>query len=272
MFFIMSTSPSFSAYKKSPYRSIKHNTYFSVYDHLFSKFRNKKIVFIEIGVLAGGSLFMWRNFFGSKARIIGVDMNPDAKKWEKYGFEIFIGSQSDENFWRNFREKIGKIDIVLDDGGHTYDQQIITTEMLLENIKDGGLLVIEDTHTSYMKGFGATKYSFINYTKNMIDKINRRFSKLSDDKNEKRIWSIEIFESIVAFCVNKKHSSLVSEPTDNGGKNDNSIDYRYEDNQAIKDLEYINKFLKYIPGFKFIIKQLKFFLLKVNSKSKIFFR
>jgi len=268
----MSTSPSFSAYKKSPYRSIKHNTYFSVYDHLFSKFRNKKIVFIEIGVLAGGSLFMWRNFFGSKARIIGVDMNPDAKKWEKYGFEIFIGSQSDENFWRNFREKIGKIDIVLDDGGHTYDQQIITTEMLLENIKDGGLLVIEDTHTSYMKGFGATKYSFINYTKNMIDKINRRFSKLSDDKNEKRIWSIEIFESIVAFCVNKKHSSLVSEPTDNGGKNDNSIDYRYEDNQAIKDLEYINKFLKYIPGFKFIIKQLKFFLLKVNSKSKIFFR
>lgn len=272
MFFIMSTSPSFSAYKKSPYRSIKHNTYFSVYDHLFSKFRNKKIVFIEIGVLAGGSLFMWRNFFGSKARIIGVDMNPDAKKWEKYGFEIFIGSQSDENFWRNFREKIGKIDIVLDDGGHTYDQQIITTEMLLENIKDGGLLVIEDTHTSYMKGFGATKYSFINYTKNMIDKINRRFSKLSDDKNEKRIWSIEIFESIVAFCVNKKHSSLVSEPTDNGGKNDNSIDYRYEDNQAIKDLEYINKFLKYIPGFKFIIKQLKFFLVKVNSKSKIFFR
>ena len=268
----MNNSPSFSAYKKSPYRSIKHNTYFSVYDHLFSKFRNKKIVFIEIGVLAGGSLFMWRNFFGSKARIIGVDMNPDAKKWEKYGFEIFIGSQSDENFWRNFREKIGKIDIVLDDGGHTYDQQIITTEMLLENIKDGGLLVIEDTHTSYMKGFGATKYSFINYTKNMIDKINRRFSKLSDDKNEKRIWSIEIFESIVAFCVNKKHSSLVSEPTDNGGKNDNSIDYRYEDNQAIKDLEYINKFLKYIPGFKFLIKQLKFFLVKVNSKSKIFFR
>ena len=78
----MKTSPSFSAYKKSPYRSIKHSTYFSVYDHLFSKFRNKKIVFIEIGVLAGGSLFMWRNFFGSKARIIGVDMNPDAKKWE----------------------------------------------------------------------------------------------------------------------------------------------------------------------------------------------
>jgi hypothetical protein len=106
----------------------------------------------------------------------------------------------------------------------------------------------------------------------MIDRINRRFSKLSVEKNETRVWSIEIYESIVAFCINKKQSSLVSEPTDNGGKNDNSVDYRYEDNQTVKDLEYINKFLKYIPGFKFLIIQLKFFLIKINSKSKVFFR
>ncbi len=50
--------------------------------------------------------FMWRNFFGSKARIIGIDMNPNAKKWEKHGFEIFIGSQSDKNFWRNLCKKL----------------------------------------------------------------------------------------------------------------------------------------------------------------------
>ena len=65
----MKSSSSFSAYKKSPYRSIKHTTYFSVYDHLFSKFRNKKIVFVEIGVLAGGSLFMWRNFLDQKQEL-----------------------------------------------------------------------------------------------------------------------------------------------------------------------------------------------------------
>jgi cephalosporin hydroxylase len=268
----MKNSPSFSAYIKSPYKSIKHNTYFNVYDHLFSKYRNKKIVFIEIGVLAGGSLFMWRNFFGSKARIIGIDMNPKAKKWERYGFEIFIGSQSDMNFWKNFCNKIGKIDIVLDDGGHTYDQQIITTEMLLENIKDGGLLVVEDTHTSYMKGFGEAKYSFINYTKNMIDRINKRFGKLSNNKNETRVWSIEIYESIVVFCINKKKANQTSVPTDNGGKDDKSTDYRYKDNKTIKNLDYINKFLKYIPGFKFIITQIKFFVVKINCKSKIFFK
>ena len=40
-----------------------------------------------------------------KARIIGVDLNQNAKKWEKYGFDIFIGDQSDPEFWSNFRKK-----------------------------------------------------------------------------------------------------------------------------------------------------------------------
>ena len=268
----MKNSRSFFAYKKSPYRSIKHTTYFGVYDHIFTKYKNKKITFVEIGILGGGSLFMWRKFFGPKARIIGVDMNPEAKKWEKDGFEIFIGSQSDKLFWTKFVKDVGKVDIVLDDGGHTYDQQIITTEMLLENLKDEGLLVVEDTHTSYIDGFGNEKYSFINYTKNMIDRINNRFSKFSGMKSEKRVWSVEIYESIVVFKINKKQTQIASEPTDNGGRNDQSTDYRYADNQTIKKLDYINKYLKYIPGCKFLINKLKFSFLRMNSKGKQFFK
>jgi len=57
---------------------------------------------VEIGVANGGSLFMWRSFFGKKARIIGIDFNPTAKKWEKYGFEIFIGNQAHSIFWNFF--------------------------------------------------------------------------------------------------------------------------------------------------------------------------
>ena len=138
----MKNTLSYQAYVKSPYRSVKHSTYFEIYDDLFKKYRGKNITFVEIGVLGGGSLFMWREFFGPEARIIGVDLNPNAKKWEEEGFEIFIGSQSDETFWKNFRETVGMVDVVLDDGGHTYEQQIVTTEMLLGNIKDCGLLVV----------------------------------------------------------------------------------------------------------------------------------
>jgi hypothetical protein len=96
------------SFNKSKYRSIKHSSYFRVYDQLFEKYVGKKFTFVEIGVLGGGSLFMWRNYFGPNARIIGVDLNPGAKKWESCGFEIFIGSQDDENFWNEFIKSVGK--------------------------------------------------------------------------------------------------------------------------------------------------------------------
>ena len=89
----------YKSYLKSPYRSIKHSTYFYGYEHFFSKYKETSITFVEIGVLGGGSLFMWRDYFGEKARIIGVDLNQNAKKWQKYGFEIYIGDQSDQDFW-----------------------------------------------------------------------------------------------------------------------------------------------------------------------------
>lgn len=81
---------------------------------------------------------MWRDYFGASARIIGIDLNPISKKWEKDGFEIYIGNQSDPLFWREIFEKIGDVDIVLDDGGHTYEQQIITAHECIPNIRDGG--------------------------------------------------------------------------------------------------------------------------------------
>ena len=85
-------STSLSAFKNSPRPSSKHTTYFSVYDHLFRNYRGKKITLVEVGILNGGSLFMWREFFGPDARIIGVDLNPEVVKFREYGFEIFVGS------------------------------------------------------------------------------------------------------------------------------------------------------------------------------------
>ena len=98
---------SFKFFKTSKYYSTKHKNYFKIYDHIFKKYIGKKIILVEIGVLSGGSLFMWKNFFEGNAEIIGIDLNPIAKKWEKYGFKIFIGNQSDPNFWRNFFKKVG---------------------------------------------------------------------------------------------------------------------------------------------------------------------
>ena len=169
---------SYKSFKKSKYFAIKHKNYFNIYDKLFNEYRNKNITFVEIGVFSGGSLFMWRDFFGKKAKIIGIDLNPDVKKFEKYGFKIFIGDQSKESFWKKFFSKIGKVDIVLDDGGHTNYQQIITTNCCVPNIKNNGILVVEDVHASFIKKkwYNPSKYSYINYCKKLIEDINTRFS------------------------------------------------------------------------------------------------
>jgi hypothetical protein len=243
----------FQSYLKSPYKSIKHTTYFRSYEHFFEKYRGKEFTFIEIGVLAGGSLFMWRDYFGPKARIIGIDLNPNAKKWEKYGFEIFIGNQSDELFWKKVLSKVDGIDVVLDDGGHTYEQQIITVESIVSAMNDGGLIVVEDTHTSYMDGFGPKEYSYINYVKSKIDQINFRFNFTNQFNNaERRIWSIEIVESMVAFKIDREASKEISKPISNNGKDDTAEDFRYDYDENVVLQKFYKtakklKFLEFIP-------------------------
>lgn len=245
-------SDSYQAYMRSPYRSIKHSTYFNAYDDLFSKYRGKKISFVEIGVFGGGSLFMWRDYFGPQARIIGIDLNPEAKAFEKHGFEIYIGSQSDENFWKEFIATVGPIDVALDDGGHTYLQQIATTEMLLPHIKDGGMMVVEDTHTSYMDGFGPRKFSFLKYVNILIDSINSRFSSLDSTKSNMRIFSIQCYESIVAFHVNVIKASLLSQPMSNNGIDTSSVNYVHHGNRLISITSAIPSWARELSRIKVI--------------------
>lgn len=241
---ILAKSASYGSYMKSEYLSIKHSSYFPVYDELFSEFRNKDITFVEIGVLNGGSLFMWRDFFGPKARIIGIDFNPAAKRWESEGFEIFIGSQSDPEFWSRFYESIGSVDIILDDGGHTNEQQIVTTVSSINHINNGGILVVEDTHTSYLSDFGnPSKWSFIQYSKNLIDVITTRFSGLKSSTNSliDLIHSVQFFESFVVFKIDRERCYL-SEPTTNGGVTDEAEDVRHK--HTI--LGNVNQFRSYV--------------------------
>ena len=168
---------------------------------------------------------------GPKARIIGIDLNPRAKKWEKEGFEIHIGSQSDPAFWKAFFESVGPVDVVLDDGGHTYVQQIVTVHSCMAYTNEGGMVVVEDTHTSYLKEFGyPTKYSFIEWTKRLIDNINSRFPEVnaSNLPYKESVYSITIFESFVSFKIHRNkcfESTLVT----NGGLSLNAEDFRYND-------------------------------------------
>ena len=153
----------------------KWEHYIDIYDLYFQKYRNTNVVFLEIGVAHGGSLQMWRKYFGDKALLIGVDINPECKQFETENTKIFIGSQQDQKFLSELMKQIPKVDILLDDGGHTMRQQITTFNMLYEHINADGIYVCEDLHTSYWSEYGGglkKKESFIEFSKNLIDYIH----------------------------------------------------------------------------------------------------
>jgi hypothetical protein len=270
-----SNSKLFEIYKSLNLASLKCDTYFQTYEELFNEYVGKEIVFVEIGVLHGGSLLMWKEYFGPKARIIGVDLDPKAKDLEKKGFEIFIGSQSDKFFWKNFYSEVGKIDVLLDDGGHESDQQIITVSEAVNNTNDNGTIVIEDVHTSYLKRFGnPSSVSFINYSKHLIDVINSRFPGV-ENKNEfkKKIYSVLFYNSIVALKINSKKSINSTIIKNSSTERTGVADQRTND--YFPSISYlINSkfsFLKELPVIKKIIRYL-FYTHNIFVKIRYYFK
>ena len=242
----------------------KWESYFNVYEKIFQSYKGKKITFVEVGVSTGGSLQMWRKYFGENARIIGVELNPEAKKLEADGFEIFIGNQSDPIFWKKFYEAVGKIDILLDDGGHKNIQQISTVHNSLPFINNNGLVVVEDTHASYLSEFKNPSYfSFINYCNKIIESIHRRCTALNKKTNiyADKIFSVNFYESITVFNIDseKCFSSSPIINKDNWGAETDQRDNEYFN----KTKEYIQQNLSFFDKFK-ILKKIKRKLLYKN--------
>lgn len=179
--------------------------FFEIYDRHFSKYRGKEVSILEIGVFQGGSLQMWKNYFGDKVKVYGIDINPKCKEFEEENIEIFIGSQSDRKFLKEVKSKIPKIDILLDDGGHTMSQQIITFEELFGHIKDNGVYLCEDLHTSYWLEYGGgykRRGTFIEYSKNFIDYLNAYHSEQFNFKVNgitKTVKSIHYYDSVIVI-------------------------------------------------------------------------
>lgn len=188
----------------------KFNHYFDIYERHFERFRNKDVVILEIGVSEGGSLQMWKDYFGSKAKIYGIDIEPNCKKFEEDGIEIFIGSQSDRKFLRSLTKLMPKVDIMIDDGGHTMLQQKVTYEELFGHIKEDGVYLCEDLMTSYWLEYGGghkRSNTFIEYSKNFIDYLNAHHSRqqsLRVNYFTKNVNSIHYYDGLIVIEKRKR--------------------------------------------------------------------
>ena len=191
----------------------KWDHYFEIYEKYFSRYVGQPVNILEIGISHGGSLQLWKKYFGDKVNVYAIDINPQCKKLEEEKVKIFIGSQSDKVFLQDVLKELPDLDIILDDGGHTMTQQIVSFESLYLKVKDGGFYIVEDTHTSYWHEFhGGLKKSnsFIEYSKNLIDSIyeshiaNKRGILITEIT--KHINCISFYDSIVVFEKQKRSS------------------------------------------------------------------
>ncbi len=124
----------------------KWEHYFDIYHRHFGKFRGLPTAILEVGVYGGGSLEMWRDYFGPEATLYGMDIQPATANLNAGGAKILIGDQADRAFWEDFRAKVPILDLVIDDGGHTPEQQMVTMQELLPHLQAGGVYLCEDVH------------------------------------------------------------------------------------------------------------------------------
>lgn len=145
--------------------------FLDVYDKLFTRIRNDSLSILELGILYGGSLRLWEEYFPN-SQIHGVDIS------SKYCLNTdritsHCGNYTDIKFLTSEFKDI-KFDIIIDDGEHSSDTQIKAFKMLYPYLKKNGLYIIEDIQT-----IDKDKEKFESLGGKIIDR--RNFKNLPDD-------------------------------------------------------------------------------------------
>jgi SAM-dependent methyltransferase len=203
----MSLWAEFLTNKGRPIHKWKH--YFPAYESHFGRYVNRPMKFLEIGCGAGGSLQMWKRYFGPHAMIVGIDINPGCAAFQEDQIAVRIGNQADPDFLNTLVDEFGTFDAVLDDGSHIMEHIAASFAFLYPRTAPDGIYMVEDLHTSYMQEYGGglrRAGTFIEFCKDMIDELNGDWVKggwrRPDDpppEFTRTTQSMHFYDSIVAF-------------------------------------------------------------------------
>lgn len=126
--------------------------YLRHYEKLFARWKSEPINLIEIGVFGGSSLDTWLDYF-DKATLVGIDINPGCKKFERDRVHVRIGSQEDPAFLQSVTAEF-KPTIIIDDGSHEAHHMIASFEALFPALAPGGVYIFEDLSFHFEDGVG----------------------------------------------------------------------------------------------------------------------
>lgn len=135
-------------------KSSKFHNYTKVYANYFNHIRKNSIKFLEIGIQKGNSVKLWESYFPN-AELHFIDIDDSFIKY--YSSRSLYHYVDQENFAEmdQLASSLGgNFDVIIDDGGHTMNQQIVSFQALFPYVNSGGLYIIEDLHTSYWREYG----------------------------------------------------------------------------------------------------------------------
>lgn len=218
----------------------KWTHYMPAYERHLQRFVDRPLTLLEIGCGEGGSLQMWKRYFGPYAHIVGVDIDPRCKDFEEEQISVRIGSQADERFLSELISEFGEFDVVIDDGSHTMEHVVTSFKYLYPRLDKNGVYIVEDLHTAYWAEYGGGLHrqgTFIELCKELLDELNAdwcRGALLPTDFTRSTL-SMHFYDSLAIFEKGRhqrKHAPRIGRVAKPGSQNDLRWSNQATDNEG----------------------------------------
>ena len=163
----------------------KWTQYFAVYREVFGGLSSRPMRILEIGVLNGAGLRLWKRYFSHPDTVVvGIDIQPACARFDSpnEGIRVRIGSQADPMFLQQVIKEFGPFDLILDDGSHRSSHMIASFNCLFaDGLKESGIYFVEDLHANYWPGWRDTRRSFLDVCKELVEHMHAHYQRGSPE-------------------------------------------------------------------------------------------
>lgn len=190
-------------------KSSKYHNYLSKYEFFLSRYHDQSITLLELGVLRGESLRMWKEFLRA-GRIIGVDIDERCKRYEEERIHVLIGDLAR----REFVDQLTDFNpsVIVDDASHKWSHQVNALCTLFPTLCEGGVYILEDITTSFLEeGYddaSISAYDFCSAVSECVTgntplwKTNHRYEvSILSKQIEKVASAVEMISFIYGSCI-----------------------------------------------------------------------
>jgi hypothetical protein len=203
----------------------KWTQYFAAYREVFGSLTSKRMRILEIGVLNGAGLQLWKKYFSHPDTVVvGIDILPDCAQFDSpgTGIHVRIGSQADPIFLQKVVKEFGPFDLIIDDGSHRSSHMITSFNCLFaDGLGDSGIYFVEDLHANYWPAWRDSSRSFLDLCNELVEHMHAHYRQNSPEsflvaKPSDQAMSLEVpvittmideirfFDSIVAIYKTRR--------------------------------------------------------------------